>query len=376
MFTRALALLIGLPTLLVVWPATASADSAHGPRGHASRDQHRLADPVDPARPGADPDPRPDHQPRRRGLGGDQPLPVHLQHPDDDPSRAGGGRRACPRPSTSATGSPTSTTRSKSSQPGASRTFSITVPRSLISAEISGAAGVYWFGVHASGESIETPRDEFTDGRARTFLPLVPESTRGAVRTSLVVPLRRFLGREPDGSLSDADAWQRSLSDDGRLREAVQFAAAAGPGQISWLVDPALLDAVRRLAAGNPARSLGPTIEPTDPGETPSESPTEEPDEERDRGRGARHSRAADRRRLARRARAAAPHPSAAHASVRRPRHRRRRRPRPRSDRARRDPGERRPGGMGDHRHPGDRLPERLPRRRHHRCERPSRRRC
>ncbi|MET0523442.1 MAG: DUF6049 family protein [Nocardioides sp.] len=165
-------------------------------------------------------------------------------------------------------------------QPGSSSTFTITVPRSLIGTYIGGAPGVYWFGVHAIGASASLPRDTFADGRARTFLPLVPPQTKGAVRTALVVPLRRFLGREPDGSLSDPEAWQRTLSADGRLREAVEFGAAAGPGRLSYLVDPALPDAVQRLADGNPPRSLAPTDELTEPGVSPSPSPTE--DEEGD----------------------------------------------------------------------------------------------
>jgi uncharacterized protein DUF6049 len=164
-------------------------------------------------------------------------------------------------------------------QPGSSSTFTITVPRSLIDDYIGGAPGVYWFGVHAIGASASLPRDTFADGRARTFVPLVPPQTKGAVRTALVVPLRRFLGHKPDGSLSDPEAWQRSLSADGRLREAVEFGAAAGPGQLSYLVDPALPDAVERLADGNPPRSLAPTDELPEPGESPSPSPTDEGDE-------------------------------------------------------------------------------------------------
>ena len=161
-------------------------------------------------------------------------------------------------------------------QPGSSSTFSITVPRSLIAAYICGRARrLLVRRPRASGPVRRLPRDTFADGRARTFLPLVPPQTKGAVRTALVVPLRRFLGREPDGSLSDPEAWQRSLSADGRLREAVEFGAAAGPGQLSYLVDPALPDAVRRLADGNPPRSLAPTDEATEPGESPSPSPTD-----------------------------------------------------------------------------------------------------
>lgn len=165
-------------------------------------------------------------------------------------------------------------------QPGTSRTFTLTIPRNVLAAEISGDPGVYWFGVHALGESVDSPREPdgqaVADGRARTFLPYVPPSTRGDVKLSLVMPLRRFLAREADGSLSDPAAWLRTLTEGGRLREAVDFGDAAGPGMISWLVDPALLDAVLRLARGNPPRSLGPTLQPADQGESPSASPSDD----------------------------------------------------------------------------------------------------
>jgi hypothetical protein len=161
--------------------------------------------------------------------------------------------------------------------PGASSTFTLTIPRSALTPLIGTAQpGVYWFGVHAIGESTEVARDDRADGRARTFLPSVPANTQGQVKTSLVMSLRRILGREPDGSLSEPESWQRSLTDQGRLREAVEFGAAATPGQLSWLVDPALLDAVQRLAGGNLPRSLAPTLTPTDPGDEPTDEPTDE----------------------------------------------------------------------------------------------------
>ncbi len=278
MFTRALALLIGLPTLLVAWPSTASADSAPAPAPSP------LLVSIDSMSPSSLPE---------RG-----PIEIRgtVTNRDDvawstinlypfissapmttEPELA----EAAELPADEFVGERMTDAvhQIEELQPGASTTYSITVPRSLITAEITGDAGVYWFGVHAIAQGDDGLRDDVADGRARTFLPLVPESTNGAVQTALVIPLRRFLGREPDGSLADPAAWQGSLSDGGRLREAVEFAGAAAPGQLSWLVDPALLDAVRRIAAGNPARSLAPTIQPTNPDGTPSESPTEEPDE-------------------------------------------------------------------------------------------------
>ena len=60
--------------------------------------------------------------------------------------------------------------------PGETMQFSITVPHRLLDVT---EPGVYWFGVHALGEGPDG-RLEGADGRARTFLPLVPR-TRQAV---------------------------------------------------------------------------------------------------------------------------------------------------------------------------------------------------
>ncbi len=152
-------------------------------------------------------------------------------------------------------------------EPGESYFFTITVPRSYYDLP---RRGVYWFGVHALGEG-PVPRDTVADGRARTFLPYVPGNVEGSVETALVIPLRRYIAHEPDGSIANTDAWLRTLEDGGRMRGLVDFGAAAGDQTVTWLLDPALLDAVRRLAAGNPARSLAPT-RPADPATEPSES--------------------------------------------------------------------------------------------------------
>ncbi len=137
--------------------------------------------------------------------------------------------------------------------PGQSAQFSVRVPRSAISAS---EPGVYWFGVHALGAGPEG-RIDGADGRARTFLPLVPRTNR-EVDTALVVPLRRRITFARDGRLTDVPAWTRELSPGGQLRSIVDFGASAGSRPITWLIDPAVPDAVRALAAGNPPLSLGP----------------------------------------------------------------------------------------------------------------------
>ncbi|MGH3306673.1 MAG: DUF6049 family protein [Nocardioides sp.] len=153
-------------------------------------------------------------------------------------------------------------------EPGASAQFSITVARSALGVS---EPGVYWFGVHALGES-EEPRDGIADGRARTFLPLVPRG-RDSVSTALVIPIRREVRYAPGGQIIDASAWARTLDTGGALRSLVDFGAAAGSRPITWLVDPAVPDAVRDLVAGNPPRPLDETV-PTPPDDATPPSPT------------------------------------------------------------------------------------------------------
>lgn len=147
--------------------------------------------------------------------------------------------------------------------PGESYSFAFDVPRDDYT---MAGSGVYWFGVHALGEG-PVPRDLVADGRARTFLPYVPGNAKGSLKTALIIPLRRYLAYEDDGQLANLDDWTRTLGEGGRMRGLVDFGAAAGSNPVTWLIDPALPEAVRRIAVGNPARSLEPTqpIEPDEP---------------------------------------------------------------------------------------------------------------
>ena len=144
-------------------------------------------------------------------------------------------------------------------EPGESAQFSFKVPRSDLGVN---EAGVYWFGAHALGEGPEG-RDVIADGRARTFLPLVPP-TRQTLDTALVIPVRHQVRHAEDGSIADVEQWASDL-DSGPLRTLVDFGASAGSRPVTWLVDPAVPDAVQSLVAGNPPRSLAATVA-TEPG--------------------------------------------------------------------------------------------------------------
>jgi hypothetical protein len=172
--------------------------------------------------------------------------------------------------------------------PGENATYSLSIPRRLLLAD---TPGVYWFGVHALGEGPEG-RDGSADGRARTLLPMVPPARLGQEPVAVAIPLRHQLVYTDDGRVDDLAGWTRSLSQGGRLRSLVDFGANSGDRTVTWLVDPALIDAVRRLAEGNPPRSLAPNLqvgqedgedEATDDpsaSTTPTEEPTETPTED------------------------------------------------------------------------------------------------
>ncbi len=181
--------------------------------------------------------------------------------------------------------------------PGESKDYTVRVPRNQMPAT---EPGVYWFGAHALGTDSAAGPDTFADGRARTFLPLVPARTPGTLRTSVVIPIRRPIRHLPDGRLRGTVRWAADLEVDGRLRSLVELGAAAGSSPVTWLVDPAVPDAVAHLVAGNPPRVLADTVpasgDPTEGGETEDpEDPTspsatgeddagtepEDPDEER-----------------------------------------------------------------------------------------------
>ncbi len=112
--------------------------------------------------------------------------------------------------------------------------------------------------MHALGASA-AGRDLVADGRARTFIPLVPPSVarRRTVPLSVVLPLRERARRAADGSLNGPARWVNLTDPDGRLARLADFAASAGGAPVTWLLDPAVLDALEDFGRGNPPLSLG-----------------------------------------------------------------------------------------------------------------------
>ncbi len=156
--------------------------------------------------------------------------------------------------------------------PGETASFELKLPRSTLPISMP---GVYWFGVHVLGDNGEGGT-RVAVGRDRTFLPYVPASAfaHGELEsTALVVPVRAGVARGSDGAIIDPGLWAKSLRT-GPLHDAVAIGRAAGHHPLTWLVDPAVPDAVRRLAEGNPARTLSVPGSAGQGNGSPSQSPS------------------------------------------------------------------------------------------------------
>ena len=153
--------------------------------------------------------------------------------------------------------------------PGESTRFRLSVPRSRLG--ISGAPGVYWLAVHVLG-AVDGAREEGADGRARTFLPLVPPRNAGT-EVALGLQVRNHTVRAADGRLEFLQGWQQTFQPDGRLGRLLGLGRTAGDFPLTWVVDPAVLEAARSVGAGNPGLDLAaPAVERDgDPGDDPGD---------------------------------------------------------------------------------------------------------
>lgn len=156
-------------------------------------------------------------------------------------------------------------------QPGQTMNYTLIFPRS----DLPRVPGVYWFGVHVMGSG-PNGDDGLADGRARTFLPLLGGRTT-PVRAAVLVPLRLRVSHNPDGSVASVTSWQRMLSPSGWLGRLRQVGTAPGGQRLSWLVDPAVLDALRQLAGDNPPRDISATEKAPEQGATESPAATPSP---------------------------------------------------------------------------------------------------
>ena len=232
-------------------------------------------------------------------------LLLHVREPMTTSAELDAKRRARPRPPTSATGSPSRapTTPSTSSRPArhcSSRS------RCRAPLGVPAEPGVYWFGVHALGAGAGRPRLDGADGRARTFLPLVPPHAEAGGHRPRRCPLRHDVAYAAGRQLDDVDGWTASL---GRTAGCAGSSTSAPPPATRrhLAARPRLIDAAQQLVAGNPPlrrrhpdrrsgdagrrvrRSPRRRSRPTSPsdGATRRHRPTTAPDAD-DRGRGGR----------------------------------------------------------------------------------------
>ncbi|NUR07122.1 MAG: hypothetical protein HOQ45_08935 [Nocardioidaceae bacterium] len=161
-------------------------------------------------------------------------------------------------------------------EPGAAVPYQLSVPRQDLG--IDGSPGVYWVGVHVLGED-DNGRDSVADGRARTFMPLVPAAAQRAgarTRLSVVVPFKEPVHRGAAGRLFRANRWEHLVGPDGRLDRLLGLGSQSRQ-PVTWVVDPAVLDAVESIARDNPKLDTGPTTDSSGDGGSTGPSPAPSP---------------------------------------------------------------------------------------------------
>lgn len=135
-------------------------------------------------------------------------------------------------------------------RPGTSARFTLSVPRRLL--QVTGEPGVYWLSVQVLATPEDGQRDHIADGRARTFFPFVPRGTEGT-ELALAAQFRARVVRDAEGRLAFPDHVAHLLTHDGRLARLLALSRTAKRGDLSWIVDPALVEAAASVADGNPA---------------------------------------------------------------------------------------------------------------------------
>ncbi|NYI05421.1 DUF6049 family protein [Allostreptomyces psammosilenae] len=161
--------------------------------------------------------------------------------------------------------------------PGGSVQFQLTVAADTLGV---GENGVYQFSVDAMGQTSERPWAQVL-GIARTFLPWFPEPTDiEPTRLTVLWPLVEepaLTGRTLDDAaqtpLLPDDELAAEVYDGGRLETLVELGSDL---PVSWVVDPALLDAVDAMT--RPYRVEDGSASPPTDSPTPSDSASPSPD--------------------------------------------------------------------------------------------------
>jgi len=153
--------------------------------------------------------------------------------------------------------------------PGETVPYTLNIPFSQLNIP-SNQYGVYTLSVQALGAKPSGQRA--TAGRARSFIPLMPPHSP-SIGVATIFPFRSEIMRRPDGGYLNRDQLIQDISPGGRLRRMLDLARTAGSTPISILVDPALLDALERIAENNTERPGTPVPASESPSPTDETSP-------------------------------------------------------------------------------------------------------
>lgn len=128
--------------------------------------------------------------------------------------------------------------------PGQSRSFSFTVPYGQL--DLAGTDGVYWVGAELRVTDGEGLRGSVA--RSLTFLPQVSEPGPALVDLAVLWPLTAAVPWNGEGFVSDS--LSRQFAPGGRTRALAELGASAGDGPLTWVLDPAVLDAAQVMSGG------------------------------------------------------------------------------------------------------------------------------
>lgn len=123
--------------------------------------------------------------------------------------------------------------------PGESATFTVTAK--INDLELSPTDGVYLMGVHV----LESGK-RFAVGRARVFVPVLTDEPKNSLLMTSVVILNSRPSLVRPGVLAD-DHLAREIAEGGRLHALL---AAADQNQMSYAVDPGLIEEIETMKAG------------------------------------------------------------------------------------------------------------------------------
>ena len=135
--------------------------------------------------------------------------------------------------------------------PGESTNYSLEVPFDQLGL-LARTSGVYSIGVHVIATDADGVRNSSeATGRARGLIPLMPREVDVPVALSLVWPFQAQVERTAEGTYSNAAELVADVTGGGRLRRLLDLARSTTSVPLTLISDPAVLDALQRIASGS-----------------------------------------------------------------------------------------------------------------------------